>query len=216
MAVGAVSALATGGLFDRHGGRVLLLVPFVVAAVPSLVFASHLFPVLAGVVLWGAAIGIQDSTVKAYVADLIPGVRRATAYGVFAAVQGLGALAGGGLAGALATHHPGMLTAVVGILQVGALLLIAATLRTIRRASVAIEPHRASSSTASSRILHLRFLSSRECVFRTLHRRFGATLCRVCRTTAQSMHSGVGSMSQLLRRAGTDLEGARHPGKLVE
>jgi MFS family permease len=62
--------------------------------------------VLAGLVLWGAATGIQDSTVKAYVADLVPSRRRSTAYGVFAAVQGLGALAGGALAGALATSHP--------------------------------------------------------------------------------------------------------------
>jgi MFS family permease len=94
MAVEAVAALATGDLFDRYGGRVLLVVPLVVAAVPPLVFAPTLWPVLAGLVLWGAATGIQDSTVKAYVADLVPARRRATAYGVFAAVQGGGALAG--------------------------------------------------------------------------------------------------------------------------
>jgi hypothetical protein len=98
----AVAALATGGLFDRYGGRVLLAVPLVVATVPPLVFAPNLWPVLAGLVLWGAATGIQDSTVKAYVADLVPSRRRSTAYGVFAAVQGLGALAGGALAVALA------------------------------------------------------------------------------------------------------------------
>jgi MFS family permease len=135
MAVEAVAALATGGLFDRHGGRVLLVVPFVVAGVPPLVFAPQLAAVLAGVVLWGIATGIQDSTVKAYVADLVPAGRRATAYGVFAAVQGIGALAGGGIAGALATRHPGLLTVVVAGLQVASFLILLRTLGRHREAS---------------------------------------------------------------------------------
>jgi MFS family permease len=129
MAVEAVAALATGHLFDRYGARVLLVVPLVVAAVPPLVFAPTLWPVLAGLVLWGAATGIQDSTVKAYVADLVPSPRRATAYGVFAAVQGGGALAGGALAGALATTHPELLAWSIAGLQALSLLLLSRTLR---------------------------------------------------------------------------------------
>jgi MFS family permease len=129
MAVEAAAALATGDLFDRFGGRVLLVVPFVVVAVPPLVFAPALWPVLAGVVLWGAATGIQDSTVKAYVADLVPSRRRSTAYGVFAAVQGVGALAGGTLAGALATTHVSVLAWCVAGLQVTSLLLLSRSLR---------------------------------------------------------------------------------------
>ena len=129
MAVEAVAALATGGLFDRYGGRVLLVVPLVVATVPPLVFAPYLWPVLAGLALWGAATGIQDSTVKAYVADLVPSRRRSTAYGVFAAVQGLGALAGGALAGALATSYPDRLAWCVAGLQATSLLLLLWTLR---------------------------------------------------------------------------------------
>ncbi|HET8602723.1 MAG TPA: MFS transporter [Marmoricola sp.] len=128
MAVEAVAALATGALFDRHGGRVLLVVPLIVAAVPALAFQARLAAVLVGVVLWGAATGIQDSTVKAYVADLVPAGRRATAYGVFAAIQGVGALAGGGMAGALATHHVTLLTVIVAVLQVCSVLLLLWTL----------------------------------------------------------------------------------------
>ncbi|KAA1415538.1 MFS transporter [Nocardioides humilatus] len=127
MAVEAVAALATGGLFDRWGGRVLLGVPFLVAAVPLCVFADQLWLVLVGVVVWGVAYGIQDSTVKAYVADLVPARRRATAYGVFAAVQGVGALVGGGVAGALVTHHVGLLAVLVGVVQALAIILLAVT-----------------------------------------------------------------------------------------
>ncbi|MDN4171681.1 MFS transporter [Nocardioides sp. SOB77] len=135
MAVEAVAALATGDLFDRYGGRVLLLVPPVVAAVPPLVFGPTLAAVLGGVVLWGVATGVLDSTVKAYVAGLVPAGRRATAYGVFAAVQGLGALAGGVLAGALATGRPVLLALVVGALQVASFGLLARL--TLRRPAAA-------------------------------------------------------------------------------
>ncbi|CAN5498065.1 MFS transporter [soil metagenome] len=136
MAVEAVAALATGELFDRYGGRVLLAVPVIVAAVPMLVFAPKLTPVLGGIVLWGLATGIQDSTVKAFVADLVPSRRRATAYGIFAAVQGLGAIAGGVLAGALATDHTAVLAACVGALQVISFVILARlTLRSAVRES---------------------------------------------------------------------------------
>ncbi|NYI46584.1 MFS family permease [Nocardioides aromaticivorans] len=124
MGVEAIAALLTGDLFDRYGGKVLLAVPVIVAAVPVLVFAPSLTPVLGGVVLWGLATGIQDSTVKAFVADLVPSRRRATAYGIFAAVQGLGAIAGGVLAGALAVQRPGLLAACVSVLQLASFVLL--------------------------------------------------------------------------------------------
>ncbi|TCJ00916.1 MFS transporter [Aeromicrobium sp. IC_218] len=128
MAVAAVAALANGAAFDRRGGRTLLVVPVLVTVVPWLVLGGSLAVVLAGIVVWGVAMGIQDSTVKAYVADLVPTRRRATAYGVFAAVQGLGALVGGTLAGALVTNHATALSVVLGVLQLAALgLLLRAT-----------------------------------------------------------------------------------------
>ena len=134
MAVEAVAALATGDLFDRWGGRVLLVVPFLVATVPLLAFADRLWVVLVGVGVWGAATGIQDSTVKAYVADIVPANRRATAYGVFAGIQGAGALVGGAVAGLLASHHGSVLVVLVVLAQVVAVAQLA---RTNRRVSTA-------------------------------------------------------------------------------
>lgn len=129
MAVEALAALVVGVVFDRVGGRVLYGLPLLVAAVPALVFDARLSWVLLGVALWGAATGLQDSTVKALVAALVPTDRRATAYGLFAAVQGGAALVGGTLAGALYERSLPALVAVVGVTQVVALLLYAATLR---------------------------------------------------------------------------------------
>jgi MFS family permease len=72
---------------------------------------------------------VQDSTVKALVADLVPKPRRATAYGVFAAVQGAAALAGGAVAGILYEQSRTALVVVLTVAQVIALILLAGTVR---------------------------------------------------------------------------------------
>ena len=132
MAAAAVAALASGSVYDKHGGAVLLALPFLVALVPGLSLADRLPLVLAGVVAWGAAVGILDSTAKALVADLVPAGRRGTAYGVFAAFEGAGALAGGLLAGAL-YGDTAALVGIVAALQVAGLALLLAGLRSQRR-----------------------------------------------------------------------------------
>jgi hypothetical protein len=129
MAIEAVAALAVGLLYDRLGPRVLYVLPVLVAAVPALAFAPTLGLALAGVSIWAAANGLQDSTVKALVADLVPTQRRATAYGMFAAVQGGAAVVGGILAGGLYERSLPLLVAVVAATQIVALVLYVATLR---------------------------------------------------------------------------------------
>ena len=96
MAVEAVAALFVGWVYDRTGTRILLIVPVLVALVPALALASSLALVVVGVLAWGFAQGVQDSTVKAVVADLVDAPRRATAYGVFAGIQGALAVLGRG------------------------------------------------------------------------------------------------------------------------
>jgi MFS family permease len=129
MAVEAVAALVVGAVYDRAGTRVLLVVPVLVAIVPALALGSALVAVLAGVVAWGIAQGVQDSTVKAVVADLVEAPRRATAYGVFAGVQGLFAIVGGVTAGWLYERSLPALVVVVALTQLAALVLLADTFR---------------------------------------------------------------------------------------
>ena len=121
MAAEALAALATGEVYDRLGPRVLLALPLLVAGVPALAFGGSLTLAVLGILLWGAATGVQDSTVKALVADLVARERRATAYGVFAALQGAGALVGGIAAGALYSHSLSWLVTAIVITQVVAL-----------------------------------------------------------------------------------------------
>ena len=130
MAIEAIAALATGFGYDRFHGRVLYVLPVFVAAVPWLAFTDRVVLALLGVLVWGAANGIQDSTVKALVADLVPSGLRATAYGVFAAIQGAGAIAGGALAGALYARSVPLLGWIIAVVEALAVGLYIATLHT--------------------------------------------------------------------------------------
>ncbi|GAA1837130.1 MFS transporter [Microlunatus capsulatus] len=129
MAVGAVAALATGWAYDRVAGRVLLVLPVLVVLVPLLAFSDAAGPAVAGVLVWGAAVGVQDSTVKALVADLVPAGRRAGAYGSFAAVQGGAAVLGGAGAGWLYERSLPALVVLVALTQVVSLVLLLVSLR---------------------------------------------------------------------------------------
>ncbi len=137
MAVEAVAALVVGSVYDRTGPKVLLVVPVLVALVPALALGSALAAVLVGVAAWGFAQGVQDSTIKAVVADLVEAPRRATAYGVFAGIQGLLAIVGGVGAGWLYERSLVALVVVVALTQVVALALLVDTFRngTVRRSA---------------------------------------------------------------------------------
>ncbi|HYN30658.1 MAG TPA: MFS transporter [Dermatophilaceae bacterium] len=125
----AVGALVVGWLYDRSGPTVLYAVPALVAVVPALALGGRLWVALLGVLVWGLAFGLQDSTVKALVAEIVAAPRRATAYGVFAAFQGAAAVAGGALAGWLYERSLTSLVVVVAASQLLAAVLLARALR---------------------------------------------------------------------------------------
>ncbi len=144
MVVDALAAVATGWAYDRFGPAVLLTLPVVAALVPALAFSSTVGLAVAGVLAWGAALGVQESTLRATVADLVPAGRRATAYGVFGAVVGVGAAAGGALAGGLYDVSVPLLVGATVVLQGVALTVLVVTLR---RAAVDSATHHPSGPT---------------------------------------------------------------------
>jgi hypothetical protein len=132
MGVEALAALGVGLVYDRRGGAVLYAVPVLVALVPALALSGRLWVALAGVAVWGLAYGVQDSTVKALVAEVVEAPRRATAYGVFAGVQGAFAVVGGFVAGWLYDRSLAALVVVVVVSQALALVLLVRTVRSLR------------------------------------------------------------------------------------
>ncbi|HTZ44308.1 MAG TPA: MFS transporter [Jatrophihabitans sp.] len=129
MASASVTAVGFGRLYDRVGLRGLLTLPPVAAAVPLLAFAAVPALFVLGAVVWGAGMGIHDSTMRAAVADLVPADRRGTGYGTFTAVYGLAWLAGSSLIGLLYEHGTAAVTGFVIAVQAVALLLLVPVLR---------------------------------------------------------------------------------------
>lgn len=130
MAAGAVVALASGAFYDRFGLRVLPVALVLSAAVPFLSFSLLPPLVWTGAAVWGAAMGLHESTMRAAVADLVPDTKRATAYGVFTASYGLAWLAGSVLIGWAYQSAPELLVVIVVGSQIAALALFAPVLRT--------------------------------------------------------------------------------------
>jgi MFS family permease len=132
MAVDGVAALGAGWFYDRVGPRSLAAVPVFAALTPVLAFTTTPAVAVAGVLAWGVVLGIQESTMRAAVADLVPTARRGTGYGVFAAAYGAAALVGGALTGYLYGRSIPVLVAVVAVIQVIALGLLVTVTRAWR------------------------------------------------------------------------------------
>ena len=130
MGVDAFAALGFGWLYDRVGLKVLMALPLLtVPATPLLFLSSSPALIWFGGALWGAAMGLQDATMRSGVATLTPEGVRGTAYGIFDAVFGTAWLIGSLLLGWLYGVSPQALVIVAVVFQIAALPLLWLTLR---------------------------------------------------------------------------------------
>lgn len=83
MGVDALVALPAGYFFDKKGLLTLTFLPLLTIPIPFFAFSRLYVPALLGVVLWGAAMGVQETIMRAAVAEIIPPERRGLAYGIF-------------------------------------------------------------------------------------------------------------------------------------
>lgn len=93
--VKAGTSIVGGSLSDRLGRRRIIALGWVIYAVVYAGFATGTtLPVLlTWFLIYGLYFGFAEGTEKALIADLAPAERRGFAFGVYNAVQGLGALA---------------------------------------------------------------------------------------------------------------------------
>jgi len=92
---------------------------------PLLFLAVHPVWIWIGAGLWGAALGVQESTVRAGVASLTPETLRGTAFGLFDTVFGASWFVGSVVLGALYAIGPVWLVIVAVLLQLSSLPLLA-------------------------------------------------------------------------------------------
>ena len=88
MATDALMALIIGRLFDKKGLIILIIIPIMSIFIAPLSFSKHYYGALMGVIVWGAVMGIQDTVMRAAIANMIPVAKRGLAYGIFNTVNG--------------------------------------------------------------------------------------------------------------------------------
>jgi MFS family permease len=101
MGVDALAALLVGKTYDKIGLISLLAIPLLTLPIPFLAFSHSYSLVLISIILWGAVMGIQETIMRAAIADLTPIKRRGFAYGIFNTAYGAGWFLGGALMGLL-------------------------------------------------------------------------------------------------------------------
>jgi MFS family permease len=124
MGVDAVVALVIGKAYDKVGLVTLLALPLLTIPIPFLGFSRSYALAIAGVVFWGAVMGIQETIMRAAIADLTPMARRGLAYGIFNTAYGAAWFAGGLVIGILYERSIGLVIAFAVAMQVIALPLV--------------------------------------------------------------------------------------------
>ena len=101
MGIDALVAVAIGKLYDRKGLLCLVAIPLLSIPVSIFSFSMKKGAVLAGILLWGAVMGIHETIMRAAVADITSSDKRGTAYGIFNTIYGLSFFLGSSIMGYL-------------------------------------------------------------------------------------------------------------------
>ncbi len=101
MGVDAVVAPIIGKVYDRIGIKSVLAAPLLTLPIPILAFSKDFNLIVTGVILWGLVMGIQETIMRAAIADIAPIERRGFSYGVFNTAYGLAFLLGSAVMGFL-------------------------------------------------------------------------------------------------------------------
>ncbi|MDX9807474.1 MAG: hypothetical protein RBS87_02770 [Acholeplasma sp.] len=90
MGIDAIAAVFFGYYFDKKGIISLMIsVIFGSLIAPVFFLVDGVLGIVIGIVLWGIAMGAQESVLKAVIASLVSKDKRVTAYGIFYTVFGL-------------------------------------------------------------------------------------------------------------------------------
>jgi MFS family permease len=122
MGLDGLAALLIGKAYDRIGLKTLAFLPLLIIPIPILSFSRNLMLVVSGIVLWGVVMGMQETIMRAAIADLTSISKRGTGYGIFNTIFGLGWFFGGLMVGFLYDISPNYLALYVITLELLALL----------------------------------------------------------------------------------------------
>lgn len=104
MAVDGVFALLIGKFYDKIGLASLILIPILTLPVALLGFTLNPTFAIISTILWGCAMSIHETVMRATIADIIPITKRGIAYGIFNTIYGFTFLIGSSVMGYLYEH----------------------------------------------------------------------------------------------------------------
>jgi MFS family permease len=123
MGAGGVGSLAFGRLYDRRGIGILVPLTAATALFAPFAFLGGASLAFVGVVLWGIGMGVHESIMAAAVAEMVPRIRIASAYGLFNLGYGLFWFAGSAAMGLLYDVSLPLLVGVAMVLELASLPL---------------------------------------------------------------------------------------------
>ena len=124
--VDAPMALVSGHYYDKVGTK-MLVVPFMLSILPFMLqFIAGLPGVILACIAFGIVLGMQESTYRAAISDMVPLGRRGSAYGYFNVLLGAGTFISGAAFGYMLdiSLSPMIILAFVVISQAAAILLL--------------------------------------------------------------------------------------------
>lgn len=140
MAANALAAYVVGVAYDKYGLKVLYAVPLLSIPLPFLGFlGGNSLWMIAAIVLFGFSLGIQETVIKAGVADLTPLKKRGTGYGIFNTMNGVGLLASGAAMGLLYDLSPWAVCWFSLMAELAGLVVLVLLLRRPRVGAIAID-----------------------------------------------------------------------------
>ncbi|GBC74446.1 hypothetical protein HRbin05_00486 [archaeon HR05] len=135
MGVDALIAIIVGHIFDRKGLLVLILVPLTTLPIAPLAFSTNPTFIVAGAVLWGIVMGMQETIMRASIATMVDRARLATAYGLFNGIYGIAWFSGSIMMGMLYESSVlGVITFSV-TLSIASMLLLLVMLKVLEASS---------------------------------------------------------------------------------
>ncbi|MFN7037456.1 MAG: MFS transporter, partial [Bellilinea sp.] len=122
MGVDALAALIIGKTYDKIGLMALIVVPLISLPLPFLAFSNQYFNAIIAAILWGVIMAVHETIMRAAVADIVPGGKRAFAYGIFNTLYGAAWFVSGALLGFFSDQSKSWLLISIVILEILALL----------------------------------------------------------------------------------------------
>lgn len=101
MAAGGVGAFTMGHIYDKIKFKSLILIPTLSIVATPLLFSFGYVAAMFGMILWGIVLSVQDTILRAGIADMTVADARGKAYGLYSIFYGIAWLIGGTIMGAL-------------------------------------------------------------------------------------------------------------------